>query len=62
MRNDRERMRDIQEALNSIEKCATQGQEAFFANELIQSWILLHLQIMGEAARSMNSKRIFHDW
>jgi uncharacterized protein with HEPN domain len=56
MRNDRERMQDIQEAINSIEKYTIQGQEEFFANELIQSWILLHLQIMGEAARSMNSR------
>lgn len=55
MRNDQERIRDIQEAINKIEKYATQGEEEFFANELIQSWILLQLQIIGEAARSMNS-------
>lgn len=55
MRSDRERVRDIQEAINKIEKYATQGKEEFFANELIQSWILLQLQIIGEAARSMNS-------
>jgi uncharacterized protein with HEPN domain len=55
MRNDRERLRDIQEAIQRIEKYASQGQEEFFANELIQSWILLQLQIIGEAARSMNS-------
>ncbi len=54
MRNDRERLRDIQEAINKIEKYAVQGKEEFFANELIQSWILLQLQIIGEAARSMN--------
>jgi uncharacterized protein with HEPN domain len=55
MRNDQERMRDIQEAIHKIEKYAIQGREEFFANELIQSWILLQLQIIGEAARSMNS-------
>lgn len=54
MRNDQERMRDVQEAINKIEKYAIQGKEEFFANELIQSWILLQLQIIGEAARSMN--------
>ena len=54
MRNDRERMRDIQEAIQKIEKYANRGKEEFFANELIQSWILLHLQIIGEAARSMS--------
>ena len=37
MRNDRKRIRDIQEAINNIEKYAIQGKEEFFANELIQS-------------------------
>jgi uncharacterized protein with HEPN domain len=54
MRNDQERMRDIQEAINKIEKYVAHGKEEFFANELIQSWMLLQLQIIGEAARSMN--------
>jgi len=54
MRNDLERMRDIQEAINKIEKYAAQGKEEFLTNELIQSWMLLQLQIIGEAARSMN--------
>ncbi|WP_319420732.1 HepT-like ribonuclease domain-containing protein [Pleurocapsa sp. FMAR1] len=53
MRSDLERIRDIQEAINNIEKYAIQGKAEFFANELIQSWILLQLQIIGEAARSM---------
>ena len=56
MRNDRERMRDIQESINKIEKYVAHGKEEFFANELIQSWMLLQLQIIGEAARSMNSQ------
>jgi uncharacterized protein with HEPN domain len=55
MRNDRERLRDIQEAINKIEKYAVQGKEEFFANELIQSWMFLQLQIIGEAARAMDS-------
>jgi uncharacterized protein with HEPN domain len=55
MRNDRERLQDIQEAINKIEKYAALGKDEFFANELIQSWMLLQLQIIGEAARSMGS-------
>jgi uncharacterized protein with HEPN domain len=55
LRNDLERMRDIQEAINKIEKYATQRKEEFLANELIQSWMLLQLQIIGESARSMNA-------
>ncbi|MCT7984720.1 DUF86 domain-containing protein [Laspinema sp. A4] len=53
MRNDRERLLDIQEAIGKIEKYAIQGKKEFFANELIQGWILLQLQIIGEAARAM---------
>jgi uncharacterized protein with HEPN domain len=53
MRNDRERLLDIQEAIGKIEKYAIQGKEQFLANELIQGWILLQLQIIGEAARAM---------
>lgn len=56
MRNDQERFRDIQEAINKIEKYSNQGKQEFFANELIQGWILLQLQIIGEAARSMTPK------
>jgi uncharacterized protein with HEPN domain len=36
MRNDRERLLDIQEAIGKIEKYAIQGKEQFLANELIQ--------------------------
>ncbi|WP_414542810.1 DUF86 domain-containing protein [Nostoc sp. CCY0012] len=53
MRNDRERLKDIQEAIEKIEKYAQRGKQEFFDNELIQSWILLQLQIIGEAARAM---------
>ncbi|MGH7961399.1 MAG: HepT-like ribonuclease domain-containing protein [Candidatus Binatia bacterium] len=55
MRDDRERLLDIQEAIERIEKYATQGQEAFAQDELIQTWIVHHLQIIGEAARALSS-------
>ena len=54
MRSDLERMRDIQEAISKIEKYAIQGKVEFLANELIQGWTLLQLQIIGEAASSMS--------
>ena len=56
MRSDLERMRDIQDAINKIEKYTIRGKAEFFANELIQGWILLQLQIIGEAARSMSAQ------
>lgn len=54
MRDDRERLLDIQEALERIEKYAVRGRAAFEQDELIQTWVLHHLQIIGEAARALS--------
>ncbi|MGB2926648.1 MAG: DUF86 domain-containing protein [Limnothrix sp.] len=56
MRNDFERFRDMEEAIAKIEKYATQGKAEFFDNELIQTWIVFQLQIIGEAARSISDE------
>jgi uncharacterized protein with HEPN domain len=56
MRNDRERLLDIQEAISKIEKYSILGKNDFLNDELIQSWILLQLQIIGEAARAMSDE------
>ena len=53
MRDSSERLKDILEAINQIEKYSIQGREAFEENELIQSWFIRHLQIIGESARSL---------
>lgn len=54
MRDDRERLLDIREAIERIERYAAQGREAFEKDELIQNWIVRHLQIIGEAARNLS--------
>jgi uncharacterized protein with HEPN domain len=54
MRDDAERLRDIQEAIAKIEKYAVRGRQVFDEDELIQTWILHHLQIIGEAGNSMS--------
>ena len=54
MRSDLLRVEDILTAIANIERYAAQGSSAFFSNELIQTWILHHLQIIGEALRSMS--------
>jgi uncharacterized protein with HEPN domain len=50
MRDDRVRLMDMLEAIERIEKYAQSGQSEFLRNELIQNWIIRHLQILGEAA------------
>ena len=54
MRDDGERLLDILDAIRQIEKYAVRGFDAFSQNELIQVWFTRHLQIIGEAARSLS--------
>ena len=53
MRDPKERLRDMLEAIAYIERYAVQGKEAFERDELIQNWMVRHLQILGEAARAL---------
>ena len=63
MRSDTERLQDILEAIERLEKYAVQGRRVFEQQELIQTWIIHHLQIVGEAARaiSQNLKEQYPD-
>ena len=53
MRDPRERLRDILDAIGHIERYTKRGRDAFEHDELIQSWVVRHLQIIGEAARAL---------
>jgi uncharacterized protein with HEPN domain len=53
MRREKERLLDILEAIERIEKYAEEGKGAFEGNELIQTWIVHHITIIGEACRSL---------
>lgn len=54
MRDDRERLLDIREAILKIDQYAARGREAAEADELLQVWFLHHLQLIGEAARGLS--------
>jgi len=56
VRDDRERLRHILDAIERIEKYAAKGEKSFRENELIQNWIVHHLQVMGEASRTLSEK------
>jgi uncharacterized protein with HEPN domain len=56
MRSDLHRVDDILSAVAKIEKYAARGSGAFFSDELIQVWVLHHLQVIGEALRSMTEE------
>lgn len=56
MRNDRERLQDILEAIERIERYAPDGQQRFEQDELLQTWMVHHIQIIGEAARKLSDQ------
>jgi len=53
MRDEREYLLDILEAIQRIEKYTSKGRGLFDADELVQAWVIRHLQIIGEAARKL---------
>ncbi|MGL4503531.1 MAG: HepT-like ribonuclease domain-containing protein [Planktothrix sp.] len=54
MRSDSEKLKDILEAIIRIEKYSVQGKTCFEEDELIQTWFVQNLQIIGEASRSLS--------
>lgn len=53
MRDEKERLKDILDAIEKIEKYGIKA--SFDEDELIQTWIVHHLQIIGEAAAKLDS-------
>jgi uncharacterized protein with HEPN domain len=54
VRDDRERLRDVLEAIERIEKYAVRGREALASEDLLQTWVVHHLMIVGEACRALS--------
>lgn len=54
MRGDDERLRDILEATARIERHATDDRDQFDRDEMLQTWYLHHLLIIGEAVRALS--------
>ncbi|MDB5039237.1 MAG: nucleotidyltransferase [Bacteriovoracaceae bacterium] len=54
MRDDKQRLLDILEAIHKIEEKAKLGRERFDLDETIQVWFVFHLQIIGEASAKMS--------
>jgi len=53
MRDPKERLRDILEAIAAIERHLNRDRAAFERDDLLQTWFVRHLQIIGEAARTL---------
>jgi len=55
VRDDRERLQDVLGAIERIEKYAVRGRQALPSDELVQSWVVHHLTIVGEACRALST-------
>jgi len=51
VRDPVERLRDILEACEHIERYSRRGKAAYLADELVRNWMAHHIQLIGEAAR-----------
>jgi uncharacterized protein with HEPN domain len=54
MRDDTLWLTDIIEAIERIERYSSRGRDLFERDELVQIWIVYHLQVIGEASRSLS--------
>ena len=48
------RLHDMLEAIGRIRRYSVKGRDAFERNELVQTWIVHHLRILGEAAARLS--------
>ena len=55
MRDDLKRLSDIIESIDNIERYSAKDTDAFFQDELIQVWVIHHIQIIGEAASKLSA-------
>ena len=56
MRRDRDRLLDILDAIENIERYLVRGQAAYDDDELIQTWMIRHLEIIGEASDCLSQE------
>jgi uncharacterized protein with HEPN domain len=53
MRDDRDRLQDILDAIKKIDRYAKRGRRLFEEDELVHTWMIHHIQIIGEAASKL---------
>jgi len=56
MRRLENRLEDILQAIQRIEEAAARGYEVFVSDPYVQVWMLYHIQLIGEAVRSVSDE------
>ena len=54
MRPDRDRLLDINEAIQRVMEKLPSDKEEFVQSDLLQVWVLYHIQVIGEAANGIS--------
>ncbi len=54
MRSDADRVSDILEAIGKIKDRTTNTLDEFLRDEMLQVWVIHHLQMIGEASRCLS--------
>jgi uncharacterized protein with HEPN domain len=54
VRSDRERLLDMLDAIERLQRHANRGRSAFDQDEVLQAAVVRWVEIVGEAARSMS--------
>ncbi len=54
MRSDRDRLLDINEAIQRVLEKLPSDKEEFIQSELLHVWVLYHIQVIGEAANGIS--------
>lgn len=56
MRADRARLLDILDAIAKIERHSSIDKDLFARDELVQTWMVYHLQVIGEAVTQLSDE------
>ena len=56
MRSDFDRLQDVLEAMDAIQRHVAAGRAVFDLDELIRVWCLRHIEIIGEASSRVTEK------
>jgi len=54
MRTDRDRLLDILESIRRIREKLPDTKEEFIRSDLLQVWVIYHIQVIGEAANGLS--------
>ncbi len=54
MRKDMDRLHDMMEAIEAIDRHTQGGRKAFDNDELVRVWCLRHLEVIGEASARLS--------